>query len=245
MDRKCVLLVEDDDVVRDMIKGALEREYNVLEASSCSEATKHIGKPLDLTLIDYDLPDGDGFGVLSRIREAKPKLPVIFMTAYSSDNLAIRAFRTGVTDFIKKPLSLVYLMGKLAEVLGGKLNGEAPDGVESREMFIMDCIAAFIDDNYTEDLTRDKLAEKAHMERHKFSRMFNQRFGMNVKSYLNSVRVKKAAGLLTQNSGLSVADVAVSVGYGGISHFDRVFKEAYGMSPKEYQKNRMRAVSAA
>jgi YesN/AraC family two-component response regulator len=239
-----ILLVEDDDVVRDMIKGALERGYNVLEASKCSGAVEHIGKHIDLALIDYSLPDGDGFEVLKRIREVKPRLPVIFMTAYSTDNLAIKALRSGATDFIKKPLSFVYLMGKLSEILEGKLSEANSESAESREVFIMDCVAAFIDDNYSEDLTRDKLAEKAHMERYKFSRVFNARFGKNVKSYLNSVRVNRAADLLSQSHDLSVADIAVSVGYSGITHFEKVFKEAYGMSPNEYRRNQRRSSSA-
>ena len=237
MKGKTILLVEDDDVVRDMIKGALEREYHVLEASTCSEAIKHIGKPIDLALIDYNLPDSDGFEVLKAIRTVKPALPVIIMTAYSTDNLVIKALRSGVTDFIKKPLSFVYLIGKLAEILEGKKNEDNSEGVESREVFIMDCIEAFIDENFDQDLTRDKLAEKAHMERYKFSRAFNARFGKSVKSYLNAVRVNKAAELLRKSPDLSVTDIAVFVGYNGISHLEKVFKEEYGVSPNKYRRN--------
>ncbi|MCL5022745.1 MAG: response regulator [Nitrospirae bacterium] len=159
--KKTILLVEDDDVVREMIGGALERGYNVLEASKCSEALEKLGTNYDLALIDYVLPDGNGFDVLKRIREVDPGLPVIFITVYSTDNLAIKALRTGVTDYMKKPLSFSYLMGKLAKILEDKDSEAHQESAESREVFIMDSIAAFMESNYTEDLDRAQLAKKS------------------------------------------------------------------------------------
>lgn len=237
MGKRTILFVEDDCVVRDLIRGALEREYHVLEASTYSEAIKHIGNPIHLALIDHNLPDADGFDVLKAIREAKPELPAILMTAYSTDNLIIKALRAGVTDFIKKPLSFAYLKGKLSEIIEGKENQDNPDQVKNSKVFIMDCIAAFIHDHFDEDLDRDSLAERAHMERYRFSRVFNAHFGKSFKSYLNSVRVDKAAELLKNDSNLNVTDIAISVGYNGISHFEKVFRELYGMSPSRYRRN--------
>lgn len=89
MDRKTILLVEDDHLLKRLIKGVLERQYRVLEAESCIEAIKQIGGSVDIALVDYILPDGDGLHVLKVIREMKPQLPVVIMTAYSTDNLAI------------------------------------------------------------------------------------------------------------------------------------------------------------
>jgi len=237
MEKKVILLVEDDSVVRDLIRGALEREYNVLEASTYSEAIKQIGNPIHLALIDYNLPDADGFHVLKAIREAKPGLPAILMAAYSTDNLVVKALRAGVTDFIRKPLSFAYLRGKLSELLEGKENQDNPDQVKSSEVFVMDCIAVFIEENFDKDLCRNELAEKAHMERYKFSRVFNAHFGKSFKSYLNRIRVNRAAELLKKDIHLNVTDIAISVGYNGISHFEKVFREAYGISPGRYRKN--------
>ena len=237
MEKKTILLVEDDSVIRDLLRGALEQEYHVLEASTRSEALKQIGKPLHLALIDYNLPDADGFDVLRTVREVKPEIPVIFMTAYSTENLVIRALRLGVTDFIRKPLSFAYLRGKLSELLEGKDNQDNPDQVRNSEVFVMDCIAAFMEEHFDKDLCRNELAEKAHMERYKFSRVFNAHFGKSFKSHLNSIRVTKAAELLKKNIDLNITDVAISVGYNGVSHFEKVFREAYGISPSRFRKN--------
>jgi YesN/AraC family two-component response regulator len=237
MGKKTILLVEDDSMVRDLIRGALERQYNVLEAATCSEAIQKIKSPIHLALIDYNLPDADGFDVLRAIREVKPELPAILMAAYSTDNLVAKALRAGVTDFIRKPLSFAYLRGKLSELLEGKENQDNPDQVRSSEVFVMDCIAAFIEENFDKDMCRNELAEKAHMERHKFSRAFNAHHGKTFKSHLNSIRVNKAAELLKKNIHLSVTDIAISVGYNSVSHFEKVFREAYGTSPSRYRKN--------
>ena len=73
------------------------------------------------------------------------------------------------------------------------------------------------------------------MDKYKLSKLFNERFGQSMKSYLNTIRIKKAAELL-QNQELGVAEVAFSVGYGSVPHFCRVFREAYGLSPKEHRE---------
>jgi len=235
MTRKSILLVEDDSVLRGLIRGVLEHQYHILEAATAEQAASYFGSAVDLALIDYSLPDGNGFDVLQALREVKSGLPVIMMTAYSTENLAIKAFRIGVTDYLKKPLSFAYLRGRLSEVLEGKKSGDELENREYGEVFVMECIVAFIEENYMKKLSRDTLAEKARMDRYKFSRLFKERFGKNIKCYLNSVRTQRAAELLN-NRDLSISEVAFSVGYRTVPHFYRVFREVFGISPKEYRE---------
>jgi YesN/AraC family two-component response regulator len=166
------------------------------------------------------------------------------MTAYSTENLAIKAFRSGVTDYVRKPLSFAYLRGKLSEIFKSSSGEQQLDSVESREVFVMDYVEALIEENFNEDLTRDTLAESVHMDKYQFSRAFNKRFGKSVRSYINDVRVKKATELLSKNFDLSISDIAILVGYGCIQHFDKTFKKTYGMSPDTYRRNQKRFYSA-
>jgi len=238
MEKKTVLLVEDDTLVRGLLVSAFEREYNILEASECSEAAKLLCNPIDIAIIDYVLPDGNGFDVLKAVREVKPDLPIIIMTAYSTEGLVIRALRAGAAEYVKKPLVLAYLRKKVSDILGGKSGENLTEylGVNNKEDFLLDGIAVFIENNYSSDLTRDDLAERVGMNKYKFSKLFNDRFGRTVKSYINEIRVKKAAELLG-NHQLSIWYIAFSVGFGCVEHFDRVFKEIYGVAPKEYRKH--------
>ncbi len=231
MGRKTILLVDDDGVLRELLKDFLERQYDVLEASMYSEAMDCLGKHIDLALVDYSLPDKDGLDVSKEIRRQKGGLPVILMTGYSTEDLVVRALRAGVTDYVRKPFNLSYLMMKLSVMLEGEEERWTTEYVESREAFIIDCIAAFVEENYMKDLTRDQLAEKACMDRHKFSKAFNKRMGVSLPYFLNGLRIRKAAELL-KNPDLSISEVARLVGYKSLVQFDRVFKDAYGIPPK-------------
>lgn len=238
MEKRSILLVEDDDVVRDLIRGTIEREYNVIEASNCSEGIEHLSRPIDIALIDYLLPDGNGFDIIDAIKEMKPAIPVIMMTGYSTEELAIKACGKGVVYYMRKPETLGCLRGKLLEILEGKKKEDCPDSVGSHETFIMDYIALLIEDNYMEDFTRDELAEKAHMSSREFSMAFSERFGMGVKLYINNVRVRKAVELINKNHDMSITNIAFSVGYRNLTHFERVFRKICGSSPGEFKRNR-------
>jgi len=231
-----VLLVDDDQAVRDIIRFALQKKrYRVLEASSYSEAIEQLSTPIDIAIIDYLLPDRDGFELFKRIREISPTLPAIIMTAYSTEDVVINALRTGVTEYIKKPLSLSYLIGKVSEMVGEDETVGAQEDIKSRDEFIMDGIAIYMEEKYRERLTVDNLACMARMNRIKFGRVFKERFGKTFKSYLNSIRIKNATELLLK-SNLNITEIADAVGYRSVDHFERIFKKRYGVSPRGYRK---------
>jgi len=210
-----VLLVDDDPVVRDIIKSALEREYDVVEASGYSEVIDLLNYPVDVAIIDYILPDCDGFDILKKVREVHPALPAIIMTGFSHERVVIKAIRSEVADYIKKPLKLAYLKKRLAELFGNESEYGVSEDIENREEFILDGVAEHIEDNYAKNLTLDKLSAMS--------------------SYLNSIRVKNAAELLI-NPNISIGEVARVVGYSSVTHFERVFKAVFGMTPREYRK---------
>ena len=237
---KSILLVEDDMLVRESISLALELKYNVLQASNCSKAVQQLGNPIDLVIVDYILPDGNGFELLKEIRKLDPSLPVIMLTAYSTEDLAMEALRNQVTDFIKKPSSIRYLMTKIAELLKEDMEEwhERDDPfVEpaKREEFIMDSVAFYIEKNYSKNLHPCKVASRINMNRTKFCTVFKKRFGQSFSSYLNTMRVKKAAELL-KRSDLNIGDVAQFVGFRDASYFSKIFKKIYGVPPKQYKK---------
>lgn len=234
MKRKSILLIEDDAIVRDVIKQFLQEEYDVIEASKCSEAPDLLKNCIDLIIVDYVLPDGNGFELIEAIRKDKPELPAILMTGYSHETVVIKALRAGMTDYMKKPLNLPYLMKRLSELLGGKESDRYFEAVESREEFIIDGIAAYIENNYTEDLTLNKLAEKSCMNKFKFCRAFKDRLGRSSTSYINSIRIMNAAELM-KTSDLNITEIAYFVGYQSLTHFERIFRTVYKMSPREYR----------
>ncbi len=112
-----VLLVEDEDSLRKVLRDLLEREgYRVLEAANGVQALDEIdrGNP-DVILLDLNIPQLDGFGVLQHIR-AKPQmadLPVIVLTARGDEEAEVRALEEGATDFLTKPFRPRALSARL------------------------------------------------------------------------------------------------------------------------------------
>ncbi len=238
MEKKSVLLVEDDAPVREMIKDALETKYFVLPAEGFSEAIKQSSNRIDLALIDYNLPDGDGLELSKTIKKDRPVLPIIIMTGYGSEDLAINAIWTGVTGYIKKPFRLSHLMLCLSEIFGEQKRQIKTEfaSPENRKDFLMDGVAEHINNRYSERLTLDNLARMAHMNKSHFCREYKKRHGMTCMSYIGKVRAEKGAALL-RTSDLKVSDIVRCVGFGCIRYFNLVFRKVYKMTPAEYRKS--------
>src|SRR3990170_5059977 len=107
-----VLLVEDKDSLRAMLRHALEAQgHTVVEACDEAEAVLQLrqARPA-VVLTDLKLPAGDGFGVLRAAKELDPELQVIVMTAYGSIQDAVTAMREGAMDFLAKPVDPDHLL---------------------------------------------------------------------------------------------------------------------------------------
>ena len=107
-----VLLVEDKDSLRAMLRHALEaQEHLVVEARDEAEAVQQLrdARPA-VVLTDLKLPNGDGFGVLRAAKDIDPELPVIVMTAYGSIQDAVTAMKEGAMDFLAKPVDPDHLL---------------------------------------------------------------------------------------------------------------------------------------
>src|SRR6266550_8364839 len=97
-----ILLVEDKDSLRAMLRHALEAQgHAVVEASDEPTAIEQLrqARPA-VVLTDLKLPVGDGFGVLKAAKEIDPELPVVVMTAYGSIQDAVTAMKEGAMDFL-------------------------------------------------------------------------------------------------------------------------------------------------
>jgi DNA-binding NtrC family response regulator len=107
-----ILLVEDKDSLRAMLRLALETQgHVVIEARDQPEAVEALrsGRP-GVVLSDLRLSEGDGFGVLRAAKELDPDLPVIVMTAYGSIQDAVTAMKEGALDFLPKPVDPDHLL---------------------------------------------------------------------------------------------------------------------------------------
>jgi type II secretory ATPase GspE/PulE/Tfp pilus assembly ATPase PilB-like protein len=119
--RHTVLLVEDEEALRLVLKDLLERDgYNVVEAGDGIQALDEIDRSApDLVVLDLNLPRLDGYGVLTRIRSrpSTSKLPVLVLTAKSDEDNEVRVFESGADDFLAKPFRQRALSARLKALL--------------------------------------------------------------------------------------------------------------------------------
>jgi DNA-binding NtrC family response regulator len=80
--------------------------YKVLEAATAAEALSQAGEGVDLILLDFKLPDGDGLTILKQVKEQTPETLVILMTAFSTVENAVAAMRLGAYHYVNKPFNL-------------------------------------------------------------------------------------------------------------------------------------------
>ena len=124
---KTVLIVEDEEPLRRVLRDLLERDgFHVLEASNGVQALDQIdrGAP-DVVVLDLNLPQLDGFGVLSRLRSrpATAHLPVIILTAQGDEDSEVRVLESGADDFLTKPFRPRALSARLHTLLNRKVPG--------------------------------------------------------------------------------------------------------------------------
>jgi DNA-binding NtrC family response regulator len=107
-----ILLVEDKDSLRTMLRRSLESQgHTVVEACDEPGAVAALARSRpDLVISDLRLPAGDGFGVLRAAKDLDPDLPVIVMTAYGSIQDAVAAMKEGALDFLAKPIDPDHLL---------------------------------------------------------------------------------------------------------------------------------------
>ena len=103
-----VLIVDDEEGIRESLSGIFEDEgHHVVAASSGEEALRIVKEQsLDLVLLDVWLPKIDGIETLQQIKTLKKELPVIIISGHGTIEIAVKATRMGAYDFLEKPLSL-------------------------------------------------------------------------------------------------------------------------------------------
>ena len=130
MQARRVLVVEDDSAIRRGLVDALQfAGYEVLQAANGQEGlAQALRATFDLLLLDLILPGCSGFEILQELREARPTLPVIILTARGEEQDRVKGLRLGADDYVVKPFSVRELLARVEAVL--RRSPERPNTVD-------------------------------------------------------------------------------------------------------------------
>ena len=118
MDKKTILIIEDDTDLQDGLSFSLQSEgYQTRAASTVKEGLRIFhDQGCDLLLLDCNLPDGNGFDLCARIKGERD-IPIFMLTARDTEMDEVKALETGMDDFMSKPFSLAVLKARIKKLL--------------------------------------------------------------------------------------------------------------------------------
>lgn len=132
-----LVLVEDHEVLRDLLKQALEEAGHRVTALACAEEIEDLsgGQPVDVFLIDVNLPGEDGFSLTARLHAAHPLVGLIVITARSSLNDKLEGYASGADLYLTKPIEVPEVCAAVAAI--GRRRIRTREVLEAQAAFVL------------------------------------------------------------------------------------------------------------
>ena len=249
-----VLVVDDEEEILNYLVSELRPTYRVVTCLNGREALEKLlenADSYDLVLSDVMMPEMDGVELCRYIRSnvLLNHLPVVLLTAKTSDEDRLKSLEIGANAFISKPFNLEILLKTIKnlidehERLRSSFSGlqlptdkvDTPD-LQSPDQRLLQRILKVINENLSNtELTGEIIAEKVGLSRVHLYRKLKELTNQTARNYIRNIRLAKAAELLTQRK-MSIAEVAYEVGFSSPNNFATAFKEMYGMTPTAYNE---------
>ena len=239
-----VLIVDDETYMVEYMKNLVDWKAcgfdQVLTAKGGGLARDLLAKYRpELLITDIKMPKITGLDLSRLIDENRYQTRVIIISGYSDFEYAKQALRYRVSEYLVKPVLREDLEEALERILPGSTKGgergESEEQGPSRDKYAaVSSVKAYIHENYSQDLSLDALGDAVNLHPVYLSRIFKEVTDVNLSAYIADVRMQKAAKLLDETD-LKVHEVMDKLGYRKRQHFTKLFKEKYGMTPKEYR----------
>lgn len=249
LNRRTILLIEDDNDVREFLLSELESCFD-LKVASDGKAGIAMAKELDVDLIvsDVMMPGMNGFELTKRLKNSfeTSHIPIILLTALSTDENVLEGTESGTDAYITKPFSPQLLMARILQLLNqreilrqkfGKVPQEIRSAMlrnEQDSLFVKRLDSIVYSRLGEQDLSVDKVAGLLHLGRTIFYKKVRGTTGYTPNEYIRVIRLRKAAELLKEGE-KNVSEVAYAVGFDNPYYFSKCFKEQFGMPPSQYR----------
>ena len=246
-----LLLVEDNVEMRDYERKHLMRDYNILTAGDGEEAMQVLADhTVHLIVSDIMMEPMDGMTLLKSVKQSASlsHIPVVLLTAVTSDSAKLEGMENGADAYIVKPFSVNYLAETVGNLLRQreevkKAYAQSPF-VSSESVSISTADTDFLRrlkevvgrniDN--SDFNVDALASELNMSRTSLNRKIRGTLDISPNNYIRLERLKTAAQLLKEGSS-KVNEVCYMVGFTSPSYFTKCFFQQFGLLPKDFNKS--------
>lgn len=245
-----VLIIEDDNDVREFLKQELERYFEV-EVASDGQAglEKASTTEVDLIVCDVLMPGLSGFEVTSQLKNNfdTSHIPIILLTALTSEDKQLEGAKCGADSYITKPFSPKLLLTRIVKLIEQreKLREKFSNDpmmlrpaicTTDQDKEFVDRLQLIMEKQYSNaQFSVDEFANMMKLGRTVFYKKVRGVTGYSPNEYIRIVRMKKAAELLQEGS-LTVSEIAYKIGMNDPFYFSKCFKQQFGISPSAYQK---------
>lgn len=250
-DRYTLLIVEDNADIREYLREHLSVRYNVKTAQNGVEGLEIARSTMpDLVVTDVAMPEMNGTE-LCRILKTDIDtchIPVIMLTAKSSEQQRIEGLETGADSYITKPFNprhlhvriekLLELRVTLREKFSSEIGFKAiQTAVTSTDRDLLKKVTETIQKRISDtSLSVETLAEDVALSRGHLQRKLKSLTGQNPNEFIRIIRLKYAAEVLAKHPELSIAEVSEMVGFNSQSYFSTAFTKQFNISPSQYKE---------
>lgn len=243
-----LLIVEDNDELRNMLLEHYQHEFRVLSAPNGAEGLKIAAREMpDLIISDIMMPEMDGLEMCKKLKEDihTSHIPIVLLTARSSIEHQIEGTEAGADVYIPKPFSLRLLDVQIKRLLEAQtllkekyasdIYASTREIVKNRkDQEFLDKLIEIIDENIDDnDFNVNILCQRLGFGRTNLYKKIKSVTGNSLGEFIRSIRLKKAAKLLVSQD-ISISEVIFMVGINSNSYFTKAFKAQFGITPSEF-----------
>jgi signal transduction histidine kinase/DNA-binding response OmpR family regulator len=258
-DKKCILIIEDNNDLRNYLKSKLKGSYDIIDADNSNTALQLLFDYIpDLVICDVVIPGKTGIEVTNVIKNdvRTSHIPVILVTARNEEAQSIQGLKAGADSYISKPFSLTFLEQTINTLLynrektknhftGNVINEDKGIAVKKAERKFISTFSAIVENNISnENFSVENICMELRISRVQLYRKVKQLLNCSVNEYIIDVRLQKAKYYL-QHEDLSISEIAFRTGFSSSAYFSTTFKATFGVTPKEFkQKNKNEKINS-
>lgn len=246
-----ILIVEDNEELSELLASIFTPFYNVMLAYDGKDGlVKATDNMPDIILSDIMMPEMDGTELCLRIKNNinTSHIPVVLLTAQTSDEQNLEGLQKGADDYIIKPFNAKILLTRCNNLIQNRLRQQETfiqkDSIDIQllannalDQNFLKKIEKIIEDNLNnQEFDINTLAREMAMGRSSLFAKFKTLAGIGPNEFILNYKLKKAAFMLRNNPNLQINDVADEFGFSSARYFSRCFKLQFNMSPNEYRK---------